>query len=62
MGKTANQQGLCLFTAKVTAEGPFGVLETVAAVSKGLLKDYPYICSNSSVALLNAWGFPFLIS
>lgn len=53
---------VCLPTAKVRVEGPFGVLETVAAVSKQLPKDYPYLLSNSSEALLNARGFAFLPS
>lgn len=60
LGETGNEQMLGQPRAKVTVKGPFGVLETVAVVSKGLLKGHSYLFSNSSKALLNAQGSTFL--
>lgn len=51
--QAVSEDSVCLPTAKVKIEGPFGVLETIAAVSKGLPESYPYLFSNSSEALLN---------
>ncbi|KAH6931538.1 hypothetical protein HPB50_025141 [Hyalomma asiaticum] len=45
--------------ARVEVEGPFGTLKTVAAVSKGLPEEYPYLFSNKSESLLNEQGKSF---
>ncbi|KAH8041274.1 hypothetical protein HPB51_014422 [Rhipicephalus microplus] len=45
--------------AKVHIRGPFGAIETVAAVSRGLPEGYPYLFSNSSESLLNDRGCTF---
>ncbi|KAH6925257.1 hypothetical protein HPB50_003028 [Hyalomma asiaticum] len=47
------------FSEWVQIEGPFGAIETVAAVSKGLPEGYPYLFSNNSESLLNKRGCTF---
>lgn len=52
-------QSVCLPVEKVTIEGPFGKLETEAAVSKNLPRQYPYLFSNKSDQLLREKGLSF---
>lgn len=46
----------CLPVAKVTIKGPFGTLETEAAVSPALPPQYPYLFSNRSDKMLRERG------
>ncbi|KAH6938900.1 hypothetical protein HPB50_014687 [Hyalomma asiaticum] len=57
--QVARKNSICLPIAKVTIEGPFGVLETEAAVSPNLPKQYPYLFSNKSDMLLKKRGLSF---
>ncbi|KAH6925352.1 hypothetical protein HPB50_003893 [Hyalomma asiaticum] len=57
--QVAQKNSICLPIAKVTIEGPFGVLETEAAVSPNLPKQYPYLFSNKSDRLLKNRGLSF---
>lgn len=50
---------VCLPIAKVCIEGPFGELETEAAVSANLPLQYPYLFSNKSEQLLRERGQTF---
>ncbi|XP_077544423.1 uncharacterized protein LOC144156323 [Haemaphysalis longicornis] len=45
-------QGVCLPIARIIIDGPFGKLETGAAVSPSLPAQYPYLFSNRSDQLL----------
>lgn len=49
----------CLPVARVRIEGPFGVLDTEAAVSAHLPVQYPYLFSNKSEYLLRQKGIGF---
>ncbi|KAH6940372.1 hypothetical protein HPB50_027103 [Hyalomma asiaticum] len=51
--QAVSEDSVCLPMARVDIEGPFGTLKTVAAVSKGLPEEYPYLFSNKSESLLN---------
>ncbi|XP_070387770.1 uncharacterized protein [Dermacentor albipictus] len=51
-----DEHSVCLPRAKVNISGPFGELETEAAVSKFLSLQYPYIFSNRSNQLLRDKG------
>lgn len=57
--QVVEKNSVCLPIAKVTIEGPFGVLETEAAVSPNLPKQYPYLFSNKSDILLKQRGLSF---
>ncbi|KAH6946542.1 hypothetical protein HPB50_013894 [Hyalomma asiaticum] len=57
--QVAEKNSICLPIAKVTIEGPFGVLETEAAVYPNLPKQYPYLFSNKSDMLLKKRGLSF---
>ncbi|KAH6937575.1 hypothetical protein HPB50_001728 [Hyalomma asiaticum] len=57
--QVAEKNSICLPIAKVTIEGPFGVLETEAAVSPNLPRQYPYLFSNKSYMLLKKRGLSF---
>lgn len=57
--QVAEENSVCLPMARVILEGPFGVLETEAAVSKNLPEAYPYLFSNKSEALLVDRGCKF---
>ncbi|KAH6946729.1 hypothetical protein HPB50_014769 [Hyalomma asiaticum] len=57
--QVAQKNSICLPIAKVTIEGPFGVLETEAAVSPNLPTQYPYLFSNKSDMLLKKRGLSF---
>ncbi|KAK8769473.1 hypothetical protein V5799_014060 [Amblyomma americanum] len=50
---------VCLPVAKVVIEGPFGAIETEAAVSSMLPPQYPYLFSNRSDHLLREKGLLF---
>ncbi|XP_077559123.1 uncharacterized protein LOC144174347 [Haemaphysalis longicornis] len=52
-------QGVCLPIARITIDGPFGKLETEAAVSPSLPAQYPYLFSNRSDQLLRERGLVF---
>lgn len=49
----------CLPVARVRIEGPFGVLDTEAAVSAHLPAQYPYLFSNKSEDMLRQRGIGF---
>lgn len=57
--QVADENSVCLPMAKVRIEGPFGTLETEAAVSRNLPQQYPYLFSNRSEALLLKRGTKF---
>lgn len=57
--QAVSEDSVCLPMAKVHIRGPFGAIETVAAVSRGLPEGYPYLFSNSSESLLNDRGCTF---
>lgn len=57
--QVVEKNSVCLPTAKVKIEGPFGVLETEAAVSPNLPKQYPYLFANKSDFLLRQKGLSF---
>ncbi|KAH6935761.1 hypothetical protein HPB50_009440 [Hyalomma asiaticum] len=57
--QAVSEDSVCLPMAKVQIEGPFGAIETVAAVSKGLPEGYPHLFSNNSESLLNKRGCTF---
>ncbi|XP_077549467.1 uncharacterized protein LOC144162699 [Haemaphysalis longicornis] len=52
-------QSVCLPIARITIDGPFGKLETEAAVSPSLPAQYPYLFSNRSDQLLRERGLVF---
>ncbi|XP_077544813.1 uncharacterized protein LOC144157983 [Haemaphysalis longicornis] len=52
-------QSVCLPIARITIDGPFGKLETEAAVSASLPAQYPYLFSNRSDQLLRERGLVF---
>ncbi|XP_077560823.1 uncharacterized protein LOC144175647 [Haemaphysalis longicornis] len=52
-------QGVCLPIARITIDGPFGKLETEAAVSPSLPAQYTYLFSNSTDQLLRERGLVF---
>ncbi|XP_077553545.1 uncharacterized protein LOC144168428 [Haemaphysalis longicornis] len=52
-------QSVCLPIARITIDGPFGELETEAAVSPSLPAQYPYLFSNRSDQLLRERGLVF---
>nr|XP_054928992.1 uncharacterized protein LOC129385855 [Dermacentor andersoni] len=54
--QVVEEHSVCLPMAKVKISGPFGELETEAAVSKILSLQYPYIFSNRSNQLLRDKG------
>ncbi|XP_064469850.1 uncharacterized protein LOC135384584 [Ornithodoros turicata] len=54
--QVVEEHSVCLLIARVTIEGPFGVLVTEAAVSKNLPLCYPYLFSNKSDQLLKERG------
>lgn len=54
--QVVEQQSVCLPVAKVVIEGPFGTLETEAAVSNDLPLQYPYLFSNKSDQKLRDMG------
>ncbi|XP_077538732.1 uncharacterized protein LOC144151500 [Haemaphysalis longicornis] len=57
--KAVEAQSLCLPIARITIDGPFGKLETEAAVSPSLPAQYPYLFSNRSDQLLRERGLVF---
>ncbi|KAM7313550.1 uncharacterized protein ISCGN_003411 [Ixodes scapularis] len=57
--QAVEESSVCLPMARVEVKGPFGVLCTVAAVSKNLPGLYPYLFSNRSDAMLRAKGLSF---
>ncbi|KAG0438412.1 hypothetical protein HPB47_017021 [Ixodes persulcatus] len=57
--QVVEEQSVCLPVAKVLITGPFGVLETEAAVSSSLPLPYPYLFSNKSEQLLLERGLSF---
>ncbi|KAH6938543.1 hypothetical protein HPB50_010467 [Hyalomma asiaticum] len=57
--QAVSEDSVCLPMAKNEIEGPFSTLKTVAAVSKGLPEEYPYLFSNKSESLLNKQGKSF---
>ncbi|XP_077551235.1 uncharacterized protein LOC144164862 [Haemaphysalis longicornis] len=50
---------VCLPIARICIEGPFGILDTEAAVSPSLPPEYPYLFSNRSEELLRQKGLNF---
>ncbi|KAM7301571.1 axoneme-associated protein mst101(2)-like [Ixodes scapularis] len=54
--QVVEQQSVCLPVARVTIQGPFGTLETEAAVSANLPPQYPYLFSNKSDQKLRKMG------
>lgn len=50
---------VCLPIARICIEGPFGILDTEAAVSPSLPPEYPYLFSNRSDELLRQKGLNF---
>lgn len=59
--QVAEENSVCLPIAKVSIEGPFGVLETEAAVSPNLPLHYPYLFSNKSDQMLRERGQCFSV-
>lgn len=57
--QVVEDHSVCLPIAKVFIEGPFGTLETEAAVSANLPLQYPYLFSNKSEQLLQEKGKTF---
>ncbi|KAH6925410.1 hypothetical protein HPB50_004956 [Hyalomma asiaticum] len=57
--QVAEKNSICLPIAKVMIEGQFNVLETEAAVSPNLPKQYPYLLSNKSDMVLKKRGLSF---
>lgn len=57
--QVVEESSVCLPMARVKVEGPFGVLCTVAAVSRNLPGLYPYLFSNRSDAMLRKRGLSF---
>ncbi|XP_075733659.1 uncharacterized protein LOC142775721 [Rhipicephalus microplus] len=57
--QVAQEDSVCLPVAKVLIKGPFGELETEAAVSQSLPKQYGYLFSNHSEDLLRKKGLSF---
>lgn len=59
--QVAEENSVCLPIAKVSIEGPFGILETEAAVSPNLPLHYPYLFSNKSDQMLRERGQCFSV-
>lgn len=57
--QAVEEQSVCLPIAKIIISGPFGVLETEAAVSSNLPLPYPYLFSNKSEQLVTQRGLSF---
>ncbi|XP_029832045.3 uncharacterized protein LOC115316745 [Ixodes scapularis] len=57
--QVVEEHSVCLPVARVRIEGPFGALETEAAVSANLPLGYPYLFSNRSEELLRERGQTF---
>ncbi|KAM7313255.1 uncharacterized protein ISCGN_003132 [Ixodes scapularis] len=57
--QAVEDQKVCLPIARVSVEGPFGKLETEAAVSRNLSLSCPYLFSNKSDQILRKRGLVF---
>lgn len=57
--QVAEEQSVCLPTARVVLESPLGQLYTKAAVSEHLPEHFPYLISNNSAELLKERGQSF---